>query len=369
MKTKFLGIVSLLTTLCACNPAQQRSNVYTVEGELNDSSSHGKMVYMMRYDDNKNIDSTLVEGNKFTFTGQVDTASMCRIVIKDSREFANIILESGNIHANLKEYNQPSGTKLNDEMARIAVEEDSVYALMSQKREDFKKQYADEKELNVQWKNFVDECRKRWNDRCVELYTEHHDDAVGFFLLYTVYMQEAEPDVQKAVIAGFGPWLKSRKMVQNILLRIEAQEKTAEGQPFVDIKGKDEKGNSVALSDFVGKGNYVLMDMWASWCGPCKGEIPNLAKLHKEFKNKGLTVLGLFVWDKEENLKKAMEAEKVTWPQIFDSEETAMKLYGVDGIPHIILFAPDGTILKRNLRGENMIQTVTEIMTKNNLNR
>ena len=75
-------------------------------------------------------------------------------------------------------------------------------------------------------------------------------------------------------------------------------------------------------------------------------------------------MLGVFVWDKEENLNKSIKEEKVTWPQIFDSEETAMKLYGVDGIPHIILFAPDGTILKRNLRGEGMIQTVDEVMNK-----
>lgn len=170
-------------------------------------------------------------------------------------------------------------------------------------------------------------------------------------------------NVQEAVIGNFGSWLKSRNRVQDMIVRIEALKKTVEGQPFTDIKGKDENGNPIALSDFVGKGNYVLMDMWASWCGPCKREIPNLAELYNKFKDKGLTVLGMFVWDKEENLNKAVKAEKVTWPQIFDSGKMAMKLYGVNGIPHIILFAPDGTILKRNLRGDNMVQTVTEIMT------
>ena len=134
--------------------------------------------------------------------------------------------------------------------------------------------------------------------------------------------------------------------------------------PFVDIKGKDAEGNPVALSDYVGKGKYVLLDMWASWCGPCKSEIPNLLKLHNQYKNKGLTVLGLFVWDKEENLKKAVEEERMVWPQIIDTESSAMSLYGVDGIPHIILFAPDGTILKRNLRDQTMIDTVNEVMKK-----
>ena len=76
-------------------------------------------------------------------------------------------------------------------------------------------------------------------------------------------------------------------------------------------------------------------------------------------------MLGLFVWDKVENLKKTMEAEGIVWPQIVSVENMdATDSYGVDGVPHIILFAPDGTILKRNLRGQNMIDTVDEVMKK-----
>lgn len=134
--------------------------------------------------------------------------------------------------------------------------------------------------------------------------------------------------------------------------------------PYTDITGTDADGKPIALSDFIGKENYVLMDMWASWCGPCKGEIPNLARLHNQYKDKGLTVIGLFVWDKQENLKKAMESEGITWPQIVDEESKSTQVYGVDGIPHIILFSPDGTILKRNLRGDAMIKTVEEIMNR-----
>ena len=72
--------------------------------------------------------------------------------------------------------------------------------------------------------------------------------------------------------------------------------------------------------------------------------------------------MGLFVWDEEGNLKPALEEEKITWPQIVDTEGNAADLYGVDGIPQIILFAPDGTIVKRDLRGKDMIQTIDQIM-------
>ena len=180
-----------------------------------------------------------------------------------------------------------------------------------------------------------------------------------------MFFDALDVDGKLEISSTFGSWLKSQKMVKELLVRVNALKNTGEGMPFTDIKGKDAEGNPVALSDYVGKGNYVLLDMWASWCGPCKGEIPNLLKLHNQYKDKGLTVLGLFVWDKEENLKKAMEEEGIVWPQIVSVENMdAMNSYGVNGIPHIILFAPDGTILKRNLRGQNMIDTVDEVMKK-----
>ena len=92
--------------LCACQPSQ-KSNLYTVTGELEDSAHHGKKVYIMRYDDNKYIDSTFIEGNKFVFKGEVDTASFCRIdVSRDA--FANFILEGGDVKVDLKTYVYPS---------------------------------------------------------------------------------------------------------------------------------------------------------------------------------------------------------------------------------------------------------------------
>jgi peroxiredoxin len=86
--------------------------------------------------------------------------------------------------------------------------------------------------------------------------------------------------------------------------------------------------------------------------------------LYEQFKDKGLTIVGVFVSAKKENLKKVVEEENIGWPQLYDDKNMAMDLYGVNGIPHIILFAPDGTILKRDLRGNMMIETVTKLLTE-----
>jgi thiol-disulfide isomerase/thioredoxin len=361
MKHFLLASAALLTLFCACT-TQSQPNAYTVEGELNDTLFNGQKIYIMRFDDRKLIDSTLVEGNKFTFTGKVDTASLCRIDITQE-VFGIFILENGTIRVNLEDYDQPSGTPMNEALAKIAAEEDSTFTFYSQKRKEFKQQYPDKEEYRKQWSAYENTLYQSWEQRCRELYKGHNNDAVGFFLLYTNFMRGLDSEVQEAIINEFGPLLKSTRMVQETLKLIAGQKNTAEGKPFVDVKGKDAEGKEVALSDFVGKGDYVLMDMWASWCGPCRGEIPNLAQLYNRYKGKGFTVVGLFVWDEESNLKKSLEEEKITWPQVIDTEGNAMDLYGVSGIPQIILFAPDGTIVKRNLRGENMIQTVDKIMS------
>ena len=364
MKAKQMLLAGGMALMCACQPSQ-KSQMYTVTGELDDSTHHGKKIYVMRYDDQKMIDSTFIEGNKFVFKGQVDTASLCRIDV-DRSSYSNFVLEGGDVVVDLKKHVFPSGTPQNEALSQIAKEEEAVFADMDQKLSEIKEKFANDKEAYTEArKQYMETFKAGMAQKATELYAIHNDDAVGFYLLFSPYMDYISNDEKEAIMSTFGPWLKSRKMVTETMMRLQAVKNTAEGKPFVDIKGKDAEGNPAALSDYVGKGNYVLLDMWASWCGPCKGEIPNLLKLHNQYKDKGLTVLGLFVWDKKENLKKAMEEEGIVWPQIVNVENMEVtNLYGVDGIPHIILFAPDGTILKRYLRGQTMIDEVDKVMKK-----
>ena len=129
---------------------------------------------------------------------------------------------------------------------------------------------------------------------------------------------------------------------------------TEEGAKFLDFTIEDSDGQSVSFSDYVGKGKYVLVDFWASWCGPCKREIPNIRAAYEKYGPKGLEVLSVAVWDKPEDTKAAATEHGVVWSQIINAQKIPTDLYGIRGIPQIMLFGPDGTILKRDLRGEGI---------------
>ena len=355
LTTLFLAVAVLLG---ACT---NQERYYTLTGELPDSSYNEKTVYLTDFDNGIKIDSTTVDGNRVTFRGIApDTALNCRIDIARGL-FSNPILEKGDIVTDFVNH-RTSGTPLNDEMARILTYLGDWHDRANKTREEFE---GTQEEFVAR---YMDEFYAELKSLMKEEFLKHTNDAVGYLIVREVL---GSVELMKHVRDNSGPWLNNKGMVKRMRQNTQGLLATAEGMTYTDIKGTDIDGKPLALSDFVGKGNYVLVDFWASWCGPCRGEIPNLRKLYEKYNGKGLTILGIYVWDSIENMKTAIKEEQITWPQLFDSEGTVTDIYGVSGtgIPHLILFGPDGTILERDiergqnkLRGENMMKTVGEYL-------
>lgn len=137
-----------------------------------------------------------------------------------------------------------------------------------------------------------------------------------------------------------------------------------EGEFFTDFTVTQPDSTQVNLSDYVGKGKYILVDFWASWCGPCRREIPNIKNVYEQYAGEDFDVLSVAVWDKPEDTAAAAAELEVNWNQIVDAQKIPTDIYGIEGIPHIILFGPDGTIIKRNLRGEAIEGTVAQYVSK-----
>ena len=193
----------------------------------------------------------------------------------------------------------------------------------------------------------MQEMRHVLTERCKEVYIQHSQDYIGIqamtFLMdeipaeefIALYEQGGEPVRQDANLGGYYESLTRRgdKLLQQ-----------NEDGTFTESEG--------LLEDYIGQGNYVLVDFWASWCGPCIEETPFVVKAFNDYKDKGLVVLGIPVRDKQEATRKAMTKLGIFYPQILDPQTKLARRFDVTGIPHLFLFGPDGEIVKEGMRGE-----------------
>ena len=139
------------------------------------------------------------------------------------------------------------------------------------------------------------------------------------------------------------------------------------GEMFIDFSVQQDPSNPgsvVRLSDYVGKGKYILVDFWASWCGPCRMEIPNIKKVWTKYHGDKFDVLSIALRDDPADTIAAAEEEGVCWNQILNAQLIPVKLYGIEGIPTLILFAPDGKIVARGIRGPEIEETVAAFLAK-----
>ncbi len=209
-----------------------------------------------------------------------------------------------------------------------------------------------------------------------ELVEQNKDNYIAVYALNQIFFDNV-CDYQEIMdlIDLLSDDVKKTKRLQEIKAAIEATEATSEGKMFTDFTVNSVVGmtrsippqlkyGEVKLSDYVGKGKYVIVDFWASWCGPCKAEMPNLRNVYEKYHGDQFDMVSVAVWDKTEASLKAAEELGMTWNHIVNAGNVPTDLYGIQGIPHIILFGPDGTILKRDLRGEAIGEEIAKYIEK-----
>ena len=177
------------------------------------------------------------------------------------------------------------------------------------------------------------------------------------------------------ILNGLSPEMLEDETVQALKKGLDARMETAEGKMFKDFTVNSVIGHTrsipaqpiyaeVKLSDYVGKGKYILLDFWSPWCGPCRMEMPNIKAVYDKYKGDQFDVVSIAVWEKKPVEVTIETAEKLemTWNQINNAGREAAEIYGVEAIPHIILFGPDGTILARGFHGAEIEEVVSSYL-------
>lgn len=318
---------------------------YTVNIPV-DPSMDNTMAYLIDWDSSAKLDSTIVSNSLISFKGNVEKPFLGRVIVNGNRG-PIFIVEKGTI--SLDAAGNASGTPLNEKL--------QSYFNKMQSLE------ADYKALNLN-----DSIQKATGDSILaayqaipaEAFAENASTPVGLFWFLQGAYEMGLPEIDKAIAST--PALGESKRVQSLRNALLAKAETSEGKHYKDFEvtydGKTEK-----LSDYVKPGRYTLVDFWASWCGPCIRQTKVIKELYNKYKDKGLDVVGVAVWDEVPNTLAAIKSHKLDWPCILNAQTIPTDLYGISGIPCILLINPEGIIVSRDKQSQELIDAVDSAMS------
>ncbi|MBR4897581.1 MAG: AhpC/TSA family protein [Prevotella sp.] len=332
-------------------------------------AKNGKTVYLLDQLTEKAIDSTVVADGKFSFTGSADKDALLAVKAKKKNWTTQFFNDGTPVIINLND-STLKGSPQNERLTRINYE-------MEQPRKRFAAKTANltEAEIEARADELSDEMNKMitaLTTRANRAFNEERNSLIpvafaGYYFLENGVEAYDELVKQQVAFAGHPYLKKMRDEVEEETKPKDGEKMAFIGQQYTDLEMADPDGKMHKISDLVGEGKYVLVDFWASWCGPCRAEMPNVLEAYNRFHNKGFEVVGVSFDQKKGPWVKAIGQLKMPWLQISDLKGwqcAAVPVYKIDGIPDNILIDPQGKIIDRGLRGKALHTKLENLLNK-----
>lgn len=362
MKIRNLVAFAAILALCACKSEAETSvtvcgipegaNVVAIDLATSDELASVEMAS---------------ESTVLTVKGEKNLLFAVR---SEESEFQPVFFNDG-VDASVNfETKEVEGSELNGEVASISAEMDALTEELTAAIQAYYALPDDQKEAaadGVQDK--IDNVVAMFSN----ILAENGDSLIPAAFIENIFQVVESDELEEAFEKG-GPWTKHPLTVK---VKAENDEQEAErkadeeaknavvGEQFKDLEEPDVDGNVHKLSEYVGTGKWVLVDFWASWCGPCKKEMPNVVEAYQKFHDKGFDIVGLSFDNDKEKWVAAIGEWEMPWIHLSDLQgwkSVPVEVYGVNAIPDNLLIDPEGKIVARGLRGKKLVEKLEEVI-------
>lgn len=361
------NVLTILVFALAVLSCQSAKDQYSIKGSIK-GVEIGK-VYLQKLVDGQpqSVDTANVVDGKFTFKGKMEMPDIRFLRLNEQEYFAQFFLDNSSITVvankdslrNTKITGSPTHDVFKIYIAEMEKLSNEVKALQDKYQSAMSVNNTEAAEkAKIDYQAMIDN-NKVYTKNFVK---EHSNSIVSAYITLYQLANQLDGAELESITSKFAPEISKSEYVVKLNELVQEQKKTAIGAVAPDFTMNDADGKPIQLSSL--KGKIVLVDFWASWCGPCRQENPNVVKIYQQYHSKGFEILGVSLDKTKEDWLKAIKDDNLTWLHVSDLQywqNAAARLYGVNAIPQSFLLDKDGKIIGKGLRGEELAKKLSEL--------